>query len=215
MKKLSLLSLATAMLLSLTVGCRNTGPRTSPLPGVAGTTEGGTTGGDRRPKLPDISTAPVPGGDKAIAGTAGSAVSGDLPDNDKLAGRDEDRTKFAAQTVYFEFDRANVKSSEGAKIDDVAHQFKAMSAGHDLLIEGHCDERGTEEYNRALGERRALAVRELLVKAGVDAGRVYTKSFGKDQPAIVGHDEVAWSKNRRGEFILVLPRKISTTQNTQ
>jgi peptidoglycan-associated lipoprotein len=83
------------------------------------------------------------------------------------------------------------------------------------LIEGHCDERGTEGYNQALGERRALAIRELLVKTGVDAQHVFTKSLGKDLPALTGHDEAAWSKNRRGEFVLVLPRKITTTQNSQ
>ena len=66
-----------------------------------------------------------------------------------------------------------------------------------------------------MGERRALALRELLVKSGVDASHVFTRSFGKDQPAIPGHDEAAWSKNRRGEFILVLPRKLITTQNTK
>jgi peptidoglycan-associated lipoprotein len=66
-----------------------------------------------------------------------------------------------------------------------------------------------------LGERRALAVRELLIRSGVDAKRVFTRSFGKDTPANVGHDETAWSRNRRGEFVLVLPKKITTTQNTQ
>ena len=73
-------------------------------------------------------------------------------------------------------------------------------------VEGHCDERGTEEYNRSLGERRALALRELLVAAGVSADRVHTLSFGKDKPVETGHNEAAWSKNRRGEFILVLPK---------
>ena len=79
----------------------------------------------------------------------------------------------------------------------------------------HGTERGTEEYNRSLGERRALALRELLIKAGVDGKHIFTRSFGKDQPAVVSHDEAAWSKNRRGEFILVLPKKLITTQLNQ
>jgi peptidoglycan-associated lipoprotein len=149
-------------------------------------------------------------------GVNGAEVSStDLPNEDKLAGRDLDRSTFADQTVYFEYDRSNVRASEASKLDQVAGAFKAKGSDYDLLIEGHCDERGTEEYNRALGERRALAVRELLIKSGVDANHVFTRSFGKDKPANVGHDETAWSRNRRGEFVLVLPKKITTTQNTQ
>jgi peptidoglycan-associated lipoprotein len=72
-------------------------------------------------------------------------------------------------------------------------------------VEGHCDERGTEGYNLSLGERRALAVRTYLVNLGISADRVYTISFGEARPAVDGHTEAAWSKNRRGEFILLLP----------
>ena len=90
---------------------------------------------------------------------------------------------------------------------EVATQFRAENPESDLLIEGHCDERGTEGYNMALGERRALSIRELLVSLGVPSERVHTVSFGKDRPADPGHNEAAWSKNRRAEFILVLPRK--------
>jgi len=74
-----------------------------------------------------------------------------------------------------------------------------------LLIEGNCDERGTEEYNRALGERRADAARNALVKAGISPDRIMTKSFGKDNPADPGHDESAWQKNRRDDFVLLHP----------
>jgi len=108
--------------------------------------------------------------------------------------------------VYFEFDRSTVRASEAAKVQEVANRFKNENPESDLLIEGHCDERGTEEYNRSLGERRALALRELLVAAGISSDHVHTTSFGKDKPAEVGHNEAAWSKNRRGEFILVLPK---------
>lgn len=73
-------------------------------------------------------------------------------------------------------------------------------------MDGHCDERGTEEYNRSLGERRAQGIREFLAREGVDASRVRTISFGEDKPVETGHNEAAWSKNRRGEFILLTPR---------
>ena len=90
---------------------------------------------------------------------------------------------------------------EKPKVAAVADYFKAHSLDA-LEIEGHCDERGTEEYNRALGEHRALALREELIRLGIDASRIETVSFGEDRPAEPGHDESAYRKNRRGEFVL-------------
>ena len=144
----------------------------------------------------DVTGAPVKNGDGTLPQT-GTRI---------LEGRPQNRDKYHAQTVYFEFDRANVKAGEAAKVQQVADGFRNEDPGSDLLIEGHCDERGTEEYNRSLGERRALALRELIVAAGVSPDRVHTVSFGKDKPMETGHSESAWSKNRRGEFILVLPK---------
>ena len=83
--------------------------------------------------------------------------------------------------------------------------FYLRNKDNKLLIEGHCDERGTEEYNRALGERRALAAREYLNSLGIKGERVRTVSYGEDRPSVDGHDESAWSKNRRAEFILLKP----------
>jgi peptidoglycan-associated lipoprotein len=117
----------------------------------------------------------------------------------------QDRSALAAYTVHFAFDSAAVKDSEQANIASVA-QALSSDANAKLLIEGHCDERGTEEYNRALGERRALALREALAKNGIDPARIRTISYGKDKPADPGHDESAWTKNRRGEFILLHPK---------
>jgi peptidoglycan-associated lipoprotein len=98
-----------------------------------------------------------------------------------------------------------VKSSEQSKVLAVASALKSDNAAK-LLIEGHCDERGTEEYNRALGERRALALRGSLAGMGVDAMRVRTISYGEDKPVANGHDESAWRQNRRGVFVLLHPK---------
>jgi peptidoglycan-associated lipoprotein len=117
----------------------------------------------------------------------------------------QDRAALAAQTVHFDFDSTVVKASEKSKVDAVAAALKNDSAAK-LLIEGHCDERGTEEYNRSLGERRALALRESLAALGVEPMRVKTVSFGEDKPVDPGHDESAYKKNRRGEFILLHPK---------
>ena len=109
-----------------------------------------------------------------------------------------------AQTVYFDFDKSAVKSSEQSKLEEVANYLKGHSEAA-VRVEGNCDERGTEEYNRSLGERRALAAREYLVNLGIDPGRVDTITNGEDKPAVPGHSEEAWSKNRRDEFVALTP----------
>jgi peptidoglycan-associated lipoprotein len=117
----------------------------------------------------------------------------------------EDRATLAANSVHFSFDSAAIKSSEESNLEAVAAALKS-DANAKLLIEGNCDERGTEEYNRSLGERRSLAAREALAKDGIDPSRIRTISYGKDKPADVGHDEAAWAKNRRDEFVLLHPK---------
>jgi peptidoglycan-associated lipoprotein len=128
----------------------------------------------------------------------GTGGPGDRPDGSKA----EDRETLKSDTVYFEYDRSVVKGSGLASIGAVADYLKSH-ADNDLVVEGHCDERGTEEYNRALGERRALAIRERLINLGIAGSRITTISYGKDRPAELGHDEASWAKNRRGEFVLL------------
>lgn len=117
-----------------------------------------------------------------------------------------DPSAFSADTVHFDFDKFTVRDRDKSKLEDVATQMRSLT-GKAVRVEGHCDERGTEEYNRALGERRALAVREFLVSRGVDPKMIPTISYGEDMPIDPGHSEAAWSKNRRGELILLSPPK--------
>jgi peptidoglycan-associated lipoprotein len=121
-------------------------------------------------------------------------------------GWPEDATILKADTVLFDFDSSVLKASEKPKVAAVADYLKA-NAANAVRIEGNCDERGTEEYNRSLGERRALAVREELNRLGIDPTRMDTISYGKDKPAEQGHDEAAWKKNRRDDFIVLSPPK--------
>ena len=114
----------------------------------------------------------------------------------------EDAQTLKTDTVFFDFDSSVLKSSEKPKVSAVADYLKA-NAGKAVRVEGNCDERGNEEYNRALGERRALAVREELIRLGIDPTRVDTISYGKDKPAVQGHDESAWRQNRRDDFIVL------------
>jgi peptidoglycan-associated lipoprotein len=118
---------------------------------------------------------------------------------------DQDRSAFAADTVHFAYDSAVIRDTEASKIQAVAAALNSDKSAN-VMIEGNCDERGTEEYNRSLGERRSEAAREALVGMGIDVSRVHTISYGKDKPADSGHNEAAWKQNRRDDFVLLHPK---------
>ena len=107
-------------------------------------------------------------------------------------------TDVAFEPVYFGFDASNLQPSEMSKIEAVATHLK--QTGRVVIVEGNCDERGSNEYNLSLGEIRAIAIRDYLVTLGVNVQSIQTKSYGEEKPAVVGSNEGAWSKNRRGEF---------------
>jgi peptidoglycan-associated lipoprotein len=103
--------------------------------------------------------------------------------------------------VFFDYDKAMVRDDQQTALAENASWLKA-NPGAKLLVEGHCDERGTAEYNLALGERRAKAVKDYLVGAGIAADRLSTISYGEERPFVLGHDESAWKWNRRGHFVV-------------
>jgi peptidoglycan-associated lipoprotein len=180
--------LVIGLVLSLAaVGCRHRPQGVTPLPNAPRT--GVADLGEGAPLTPEQGLTGI------AANPAGSHE-----------GWAEDTQVFQADTVYFDYDSSTIKAMEKAKVAAVADYLKANSACA-VKIEGHCDERGTQEYNRALGERRALALREELVRLDIGPGRVDTISYGEDRPAIEGHNEAAWSKNRRGVFVLLTPPK--------
>ena len=106
------------------------------------------------------------------------------------------------QPLYFKFDQAIVDPDEAAKVDAVV-KYLQSNPGTGVVIEGNCDTRGTNEYNRALGERRALAAQEMMVGAGIDASRIKTLSYGEEKVAVQGETEEAHAQNRRDEFVAV------------
>ena len=128
-----------------------------------------------------------------------------LAPDSEFDGMIKDPSALAAYTIHFAFDSAAIKSGEKSNLESVAAALKG-DPNTKLLVEGNCDERGTEEYNRSLGERRALAAREALAKDGVDPSRIRTISYGKDKPVDPANNEAAWSKNRRDDFILLRPK---------
>ncbi len=109
---------------------------------------------------------------------------------------------FESENIYFDFDKSNLKHYARVILKEKAAWLK-RNPSYAVLIEGHCDERGTNEYNLALGERRAQAAKKFLMSQGISAERISTISYGEERPADPGHNEAAWAKNRRDEFKLI------------
>lgn len=181
-KSANLLVLGIALSL-VSTGCNKHKPTVTPLPNSGLNGDNG------------------PGNAGTVPGEMGGGPTANFNPDDMA----QDRTAFAADIVYFDYDSSAIKANEESKVSAVASALKSDSSAK-LLIEGNADERGTDEYNRALGERRALAAREALVADGLEADRIATRSYGRDRPADPGHNEAAWKQNRRDEFVLLHPK---------
>jgi peptidoglycan-associated lipoprotein len=106
------------------------------------------------------------------------------------------------QDAFFGFDESTLPADAQSALTTSANWLK-KNPQYNLLVEGHCDERGTEQYNLALGDRRANAAKDYMVALGVDGGRIRTVSYGEERPFDPGHDEAAWAKNRRAHLVIV------------
>jgi peptidoglycan-associated lipoprotein len=104
------------------------------------------------------------------------------------------------ETVYFDYDKSNIRSDGAAALRNNAEVIKSNTSWGEITVEGNTDERGSEEYNLALGERRAMAVKRYLTDLGVPVTRLRIVSFGEAKPAVPGHDESAYRYNRRSDF---------------
>ncbi len=189
----SLLIVALALTIGAT-GCKKKPTGITPIPGTGY-------------KVTDTGMKGI--GDGGAVGNPGDTLGGGALPADlagDLSNFNQDRATLAVNVVHFDYDSSVVKSSEKGNVEAVAAYMKSAPANVALLIEGHCDERGTEEYNRSLGERRALALREALVADGVDSQKVTTRSFGKDRPVDTSNTEAGMAKNRRGEFVVLHPK---------
>ncbi|HKR65694.1 MAG TPA: OmpA family protein [Thermoanaerobaculia bacterium] len=114
------------------------------------------------------------------------------------------RDKGYIRDAFYTYDEATLDDAAQSALSNSATWLKSKDgAGYSLLIEGHCDERGTEQYNLALGDRRANTAKDYLVTLGIDAGRIRTVSYGEERPFEEGHDDAAWAQNRRAHLVLV------------
>jgi len=132
-------------------------------------------------------------------GNAGGANTGAA--TQVTPGSREDFVQNVGDRVFFDFDRSEIKPEGRQTLQRQADWLKKYG-NVTITVEGHCDERGTREYNLALGERRAAAVKKMLVALGVPANRISTISYGKERPAVVGSNEAAWAQNRRGVSVI-------------
>jgi peptidoglycan-associated lipoprotein len=183
-------SIATLVALAALITAVACGKRTPPVarPAPPPPATGDTTSRPPAPPEParePVSVPPDPVRDDAIA----SASLDDLNKNSPL------------KPVYFELDSSDLSAANQKALDENAALLKRFPSWA-VTIEGHCDERGTAEYNLALGERRATAARAYLVSLGIAADRLRTVSYGREFPFDPGHDEAAFSKNRRAHFVI-------------
>jgi peptidoglycan-associated lipoprotein len=120
----------------------------------------------------------------------------------KPLGISEGRTTEGMLPVYFDFDSSDVRKDQVSRIQ-VNADFINKNTKYEIRIEGNCDPRGTNEYNMALGERRALAAKKYLVNLGVSEARLSTVSYGEERLLVQGEDETSWAQNRRDDFVVV------------
>ena len=135
------------------------------------------------------------------AGGANSATPATTPSGSVQPGSEQDLVQNVGDRVFFDYDKSDIKA-EGRQVLQRQADWLKKYSNVTVTVEGHCDERGTREYNLALGERRATAVKKMLVALGVPANRVSTISYGKERPAVVGSNEAAYAQNRRGVTVV-------------
>lgn len=137
----------------------------------------------------------------AVRDTAQDTVTQDVVDTGPEPGTQEHLVQQVGDRVFFGFDRYDLTNEAQATLRaqaDWLRQFPSVN----VIIEGHADERGTREYNLALGERRANSIKNYLVALGIDASRIEVVSYGKERPAVIGSNEEAWAQNRRGVMVV-------------
>jgi peptidoglycan-associated lipoprotein len=204
MKKFSnvvLMTLAIALVLAAPA-CRT---RKKVLPPVTNT--GATT---TVPDIPTMTSQPTDTAESVPTDTdfvrddnITDAIPSDIEELNRWA-----QTKGYIRDAFYNYDEATLDDAAQSALSTSANWLKSRDgANYNLLVEGHCDERGTEQYNLALGDRRANSARDYLMTLGVDGGRIRTVSYGEERPFEEGHDDAAMAQNRRAHLVLVRPAR--------
>ncbi len=217
LSRLSILAVATLTCAAFAISCESNDPRNAIAPfWTDGDVDGdGLNGGNGLNGDVDLNggNAGLRGGDDFGDGGLSSddsfgnggpgAYGEDLNKSPYIDGFGARIEGVEFKPLYFPYDQNTISSSEETKVSAVA-QYLLGHPEAGVVVEGYCDERGTEEYNRALGERRALAASEMLIDIyGIESARIKTVSYGEERPAVTGTGDAVWSKNRRDEFVPV------------
>lgn len=183
------LSIATVCAAGLALACASTPEEEE------GTTDLGSGSGT-------TSSSEGRGWEEPGGATPGGAIRGGTASGSVVGSQDTETASLQSGlgAVYFDYDRSTLRPDAADTLKGHAEAIRGFPDWAHVTVEGHCDERGTEEYNLALGRRRADAVKRYLVTLGVPEDRLRTVSYGELQPAATGHDETAWRENRRAEF---------------
>jgi peptidoglycan-associated lipoprotein len=159
---------------------------------TASNVTGDSASGSSSSSATGSATSPAPASESATASSSTTSAT-QVSDAEKLAQ--------VGNTVYFGFDSAELSGKAQATLDRQA-AFLNVNPALVVIVEGHADERGTREYNLALGDRRATSVRDYLLAKGLNSARIRTVSYGKERPAVSGSNEDSWEKNRRAATVL-------------
>lgn len=174
-------------------------------PKVAGDSASGSTSSGASAAAASSTNSAATGAASASASATASSPSSSSSASAANTGETQmsakDKLAQVGNTVFFDFDSAELSEVSKNTLDRQA-AFLNVNPALIIIVEGHADERGTREYNLALGDRRAVAVRDYLLAKGLNAARIRTVSYGKERPAVVGSNEDAWAKNRRAATVL-------------
>ena len=206
LSRLSILAVAALTCAAFAISCESDDPRHAIAPfwtdgDVDGADLNGGNGGNGGNGFGD--GYDLNGGDGFDPNSGPGAYGEDMSKSPYIDGFGARIEGVEFQPLYFPYDQNTISSSEESKVAAVA-QYLLGHPEAGVVVEGYCDERGTEEYNRALGERRALAAGEMLIDIyGIESTRIKTVSYGEERPAVTGTGDAVWSKNRRDEFVPV------------
>ncbi len=180
MKKILILTLACLLVLSFTISCKKKVEQTPPPPPQA----------KEQPKVERVEEPPPP--------------QPELTEEEIFERKtlEEINAEKPLQMIHFDFDKFFIRDDAKSTLESNSSWMKKW-ASVKILIEGHCDEKGTEEYNLALGEKRAKSTFDYLVSLGISADRLKIISYGKSQPIDSGHNEISWERNRRAQFTII------------
>ena len=196
MNRLSMIVVAGLAVAVVSAACGGAKPQTAPAP---------------QPNADSIAAAQQRARQDSIEAARQDSIRRAQEENERVArqraadslaatGRSTDEVRqMLGVMIHFDFDKATLRSDDAQQLDQKIAILQKNPNVH-IRISGHCDERGSDEYNLALGNRRATAAKQYLVSHGIDASRIETASYGEERPLAPGHDESAWSQNRRDEF---------------